>query len=129
MDHPYRSPFCDVDYIQALNIAFVTWKKFCRGGDYRNALRHALEIMRTHENCQYVADTRQGFENEEADTRWVFDVFLPEAAQTGCKKIIFIIDNDHSLKEELEGQAAQLRKAFEVHYCFGMDEVEEILGL
>ena len=123
----YKSEFCDVEYNEKLNIVFVTWKKFCRHDDYRNPLLHALEIMREHDGCQYVADTRTGFEDDPADTQWIFDVFLPEAAKTSCKMIIFIIDKDNSLKEELEGQAVELKKLFDVYYCFGLDEVEGLL--
>ena len=123
----YRSEFCDVNYNGELNIVFVTWKKFCRQDDYRKPLLYALDIMRANDGCQYVADTRTGFENEAADTQWLFDVFLPETANTSCKMIFFIIDKDNSLKEELEGQSAELRKLFEVHYCFGLDEVKSLL--
>jgi len=123
----YRSEFCDVEYNEKLNIVFVTWKKFCRQDDKRNPLLHALEIMREHDGCQYVADTRNGFEDDPADTQWIFDVFMPETAKTSCKMIFFIIDKDNSLKEELEGQSVELRKLFDVYYCFGLDEVEVLL--
>jgi len=123
----YRSNCCNVDYHQGLNVVLVTWKKFCRGDDYRTPLLHALEIMRTHKGCQYVADTRQGFENEPADTAWVFNTFLPQAAQTDCRAIIFIIDPGNALEDELEGQAQELRKHFTVHYCFSLDEVGKLL--
>ena len=124
----YRSEFCDVDYNEELNIVFVTWKKFCCKDDKRNPLLYALEIMKKNDGCQYVADTRNGFEDETADTQWLFDVFLPEAAKTSCKMIFFIIDKNNSLKEELEGQAAELKKLFDVYYCYGLDEVKNILG-
>jgi hypothetical protein len=84
--------------------------------------------MRNHTGCHYVADTRDGFENEDADTQWVFDVFLTQTAQqTTCKAIFFIIDNDNTLKEELEGQSTELGKYFDVHYCFSIGEVGELL--
>jgi len=83
--------------------------------------------MRNHSDCHYVADTRDGFENEQADTQWLFDVFLPQTALTTCKAFFFIIDNDNSLKKELEGQSAELKKKFDVHYCFGLEEVAAIL--
>jgi hypothetical protein len=124
----YMSEFCDVDYNEELNVAFVTWKKFCRKDDYRNPLLHAIEIMQEHDGCHYVADTRNGFENESSDTRWLFDVFLPKAAATSCKMIFFIINSDNNLKEELEGQSAELQKLFDVHYCFGLDEIKAILN-
>ena len=126
-DFVYRSEFSDVTYLADLNVVFVKWKKFCRQDDYRKPLLYAIEIMKSHDNCHYVADTRDGFENEDADTQWVFDVFLPQTAQTGCRAIFFIIDRDNTLKEELEGQSAQLRKQFDVHYCFGLDDVKRII--
>lgn len=123
----YRSEFCDVDYNEELNIVFVTWKKFCRQDDKRNPLLHALEIMRENDGCQYVADTRNGFEDEKADTEWLFNTFIPATAKTSCKMFFFIIDKDNSLKEELEGQSVELKKIFNVYYCFGLDEVKSIL--
>jgi GTP-dependent phosphoenolpyruvate carboxykinase len=123
----YQSEFCDVTYLEELNVVFVHWKKFCRQGDYRKPLLFAIDIMRSHDNCNYVADTRNGFENEPADTQWIFDYFLPQTALTTCKAIFFIIDKDNKLKEELEGQSVELRKQFEVHYCFGLDEVKHLV--
>jgi hypothetical protein len=124
----YRSDFCDVTYLEDYNVVFVKWKKFCRQDNYRNPLLNAIDIMRNNENCHYVADTRDGFENEEADTHWIFDVFLPQAALTTCKAIFFIINNDNKLKEELEGQSVELKKKFDVHYCFTLDEVGNIIS-
>ncbi len=123
----YRSEFCDVDYNEDVNIVFVKWKKFCSGDDYRNPLLYALEVMVKHKDCQYVADTTDGFENEDADTKWLFDVFLPRTAQTTCKMIFFIIDPQNTLKEELEGQSKELEKLFKVFYCYNLDEVIRIL--
>ena len=124
----YRSEYCDVEYLEDLNVVFVKWKKFCRQDNYRNPLLYAIDIMRTHSGCNYVADTRDGFENEQADTQWVFDVFLPQTASTTCKAVFFIIDNVNNLKEELEGQSIELRKMFDVHYCFGLAEVKTVLN-
>ena len=124
----YQSEFSDVSYLEDLNVVLVKWKKFCCQDDYRKPLLYALDIMRTHNNCHYVADTRDGFENEPSDTEWVFDFFLPQAAQTTCKAIFFIIDKDNKLKEELEGQSVEIRKQFAVHYCFGLDEVKLLLN-
>ena len=123
----YSSEFSDVTYLEDLNVVFVKWKKFCCQDDYRSPLLYAIDIMKNHANCHYVADTRDGFENEDEDTQWVFDVFLPQTALTTCKAIFYIIYNDNNPKEELEGQASELKKHFTVHYCFGLDEVKSIL--
>lgn len=128
MESKYESEFSKVSYLPDLNVALVEWKKFCRGNDYRKPLLHAIEVMKTHDDCHYVADTRTGFENEEDDTRWVFDTFIPLAAEAGCRYIFFIIHPDNRLKEELEGQSAELKKAFIVIACFSLDEVKQILS-
>ena len=123
----FQSDFCEAHYNADLNIVFVKWKRFCRGRDYRNPLLFALDALRTHPDCHYAADTRDGFENDPADTQWLFDFFLPQAALTECKFIFFIIDRDNSLKDELEGQSAELGKLFDVRYCCDLDEVKAIL--
>lgn len=124
----YRSEFCEVTYLPDYNVVFVKWKKFCRGKEYRAPLLHAIEIMKMHEDCHYAADTRDGFENEEADTLWVFDEFIPQAAAAGCKYIFFIIHPDNRLKDELEGQSVELKKFFQVYACFDPDEIKDILN-
>jgi hypothetical protein len=123
----YLSEFSDVSYLEDLNVVFVKWKKFCRQDDYRKPLLYALDIMRKNNDCHYVADTRDGFENEPSDTQWVFDVFLTQAALTTCKAIFFIIDHDYRLKEELERQSVELKKQFDIYYCFGLDDVKNII--
>lgn len=124
----YVSEFCEVSYNGEPNLAFVQWKKFCRQEEYRTPLRYALGLLQAHDGCNYCADTRDGFENEEADTKWLFEYFLPSAAKTTCKKIFFIIDRDNALKEELDGQSAELGKLFAVHYCFTLEDVGKILA-
>ena len=83
----YKSEFCDVKYDEHNNIVIVKWKKFCSGENYRKPLRYALEIMKKYDNCNYVADTRDGFENDPEDTKWLFDVFIKEGYEAGCKYI------------------------------------------
>ena len=124
----YKSEYCDVNYNEDLNIVFVKWKKFCFQDNYRKPLLAALEIMKNHDNCHYAADTRSGFENIKEDTEWLFKEWLPEVSKTSCKIIFFIITKDHKLKAELEGQSVELKKLFEVIYCFGLDEVKDILN-
>lgn len=123
----YESEYCEVSYNKEINIVLVKWKKFCYQNNYRQPLLAALDIMKQYKNCNYVADTRNGFENKEEDTEWLFREFLPKASLTNCKIIFFIINEDNKLKEELEGQSVELKKFFEVIYCFGLNEVKEIL--
>ena len=120
----YLSEFCDVAYEEEKNVVFVKWKKFCCMEDYRKPLEYALEIIEKYK-CDYVADTRDGFENIPEDTAWVADYFMPKAASLGCKCIYFIIDEDNSLKEELEGQAADSQDVIAFKYIYDLSEVEK----
>lgn len=118
----YSSEYCDVEYIAEKNIVFVTWKKFCCKDDYRRPLEYALNVIAEH-GCDYVADTRNGFENIPEDTQWVAEYFMPKAAEFGCRCIYFIIDKSNSLKEELEGQEADSSDIIRFRYIYNMDEV------
>ena len=118
----YSSEYCDVKYEENYNVVFVKWKKFCSYGDYRNPLEYALEIIKKYQ-CNYVADTRNGFENIPEDTKWVADYFMPHAAMNGCKCIYFIIDKNNSLKEELEGQESDSSDLMQFKYIYKLEEV------
>ena len=84
----YKSEFCEVKYEENYNVVFVKWKKFCCKDDYRKPLEYALEIIKEHK-CNYVADTRTGFENIPEDTKWIADYFIPKAVGYGCQCIFF----------------------------------------
>ncbi len=121
----YSSPYCAVSYNQKYNVVLVEWRKFCSGEDYRAPLRFALEIIATHPGCNYTADTRSGFENAPEDTRWVAEYFMPKAASAGCRVIYFIIDEENSLKDELEGQESDSSDLISFCYIHSLDELEE----
>ena len=48
---------------------------------------------------------------------------MPKAAEYGCKCIYFIIDENNSLKEELEGQASDSSDIIAFKYIYSLDEV------
>ena len=85
-------------------------------------LEYALDIIKEH-RCDYVADTRNGFENIPEDTRWVAEYFMPTAAEHGCGCIWFIIDESNSLKEELEGQQADSEDKISFRYIYSLDDI------
>lgn len=120
----FSSEFCEVRYNAEYNVVFVKWKKFCCAEDYRAPLLHALEIIRQHDGCNYVADTRDGFEDASEDTKWVAEYFMPEAVNAGCKIIYFIIDRNNSLKDELEGQEADSAGIISFRYIYDLSEIE-----
>lgn len=119
----YNSEFCEVNYNEKYNVVFVKWKKFCSFEDYRNPLLYALKIMKEHDECNYAADTRNGFENHPDDTKWVAEYFIPEAVKAGCRCIYFIIDKENSLKEELQGQEQDSSDKIEFKYIYDLQEI------
>lgn len=118
----YLSEYCDVNYNETYNIVFVKWKKFCCIEDYRKPLEFALDIIKQYK-CDYVADTRDGFENILEDTKWVADYFMPKAAEYGCRVIYFIIDENNTLKDELEGQQKDSQSLMQFKYIYDICEV------
>ncbi len=120
----YISEYCEVGYKENYNVVLVKWKKFCCKEDYRKPLEFALEIIKKYK-CNYCADTRNGFENIPEDTQWVAEYFMPTAVENGCKCIYFIIDENNSLKEELEGQASDSSDIIEFKYIYSLDEIEK----
>ena len=120
----YLSEYCDVKYQEEYNVVFVKWKSFCCKDDYRNLLKYALEIINKRK-CNYVADTRTGFENIPEDTQWVADYFIPRAVEYGCRCIYFIIDESNSLKEELEAQEGNSSSIIKFRYIYSLEEIAD----
>ena len=124
MEEVYLSNCCDVFYVADKNVVLVHWKEYCELEQYREPLMKALQVINAHRGCNYVADTRDGFEDNPLDTKWVAEYFMPKAKEYGCSIIYFIIDKDNSLKEELEGQEKDASSILEFRYIYGIDEVE-----
>lgn len=123
MEVIYLSEFSDVFYVEDKNVVLVHWKKYCELEQYRKPLECALKVIKEHSGCNYVADTRDGFEDNPLDTKWVADYFMPKAKEYGCQIIYFIIDSNNSLKEELEGQENDSSALLEFRYIFDIAEV------
>lgn len=121
----YLSDTCDVYYLTDKNVVLVHWKKYCELDEYRTPLEHALRVIREHEGCDYVADTRDGFEDNPLDTKWVAEYFMSKAKEYGCSIIYFIIDEDNSLKDELEGQEKDSSSLLEFRYIYGIDDITQ----
>ncbi|MBE6848681.1 MAG: hypothetical protein E7502_02100 [Ruminococcus sp.] len=118
----YRSDSCDVTYYEDRNIVFVKWKSFCSFKNYRKPLEYALGIIKKY-GCNYVADTRNGFENVPEDTKWVAEYFMPMAAAYGCQCIYFLIDENNALKDELEGQQADSSAIIDFKYIYSLEDI------
>ncbi len=120
----FLSEQADVFFIGSVNVVLVRWKKYCELEKYREPLLKALDVIREHDGCEYAADTRNGFEDNPLDTKWVAEYFMPRAAEYGCSTIYFIIDKENSLKEELEGQEKDSASILKFRYIYGIEEIQ-----
>jgi len=110
----YNTSYCRAEYLENKNAIFCTWKQFCKGDDYRNPFRYALAKINKYNISTWITDTTDGFENEEADTQWLINEFMPQMIESSIEKIIFIIKNDSPLMDEILGQKEALKLFFEV---------------
>jgi len=98
----YNTPYCQHQHLKEKNAILCQWKQFCKRTDYRNPFRYAIQEIEKHNNT-WITDTTNGFENEEVDTKWMLDEFVPSMINSSIKKVIFIIAKDSPLLEEVKG--------------------------
>ena len=110
----YNTKFCKITHLKEQNSILCEWKQFSKGDDYRNPLRYGLELINKHNITTWITDTTNGFESEEADTKWLLEEFVPSTIESFVEQIIFIMKEDSPLKNEIEGQVEALSEFFEV---------------
>lgn len=118
----FDSEFCNVKYMAEDNIVLLTWKKFCCYDDYRNPTTFALELLKKYPNSNFVADARNGFEDEKDDVEWGFSVLLPAMSKTDCKNVVFIMNEVNEIEEEMDMWTKEFMKYFKVKKVTGYAE-------
>ena len=116
----YDSEFCSVRYLDDLNVVLVTWKKFCSGEDYRKPLIYAINRMNEHPCCNFVADTRDGFEDDPADLNG--SSTSSHSGPPPVRAYLLHYRQGQRLKR-LEAQPAA-ETYFKVHPCFDLDRLK-----
>ncbi len=110
----YNTSFCQLKYLKEKNAILCEWKQFCKGDDYRDPLKFATQVINKYQISTWITDTTNGFESEEADTKWLLEEFIPSMVESSIEKVIFVIANDSPLMEEIKGQKVALSTFFEV---------------
>ncbi len=110
----YDSEFCNVRYIEKDNVIFLTWKKFARIDDYRKPALFALDLLKKFPKSNFIVDARNGFEDDEEDVKWGFSELLPSMAKTDCKYVIFIMQNQSEIQDEMDMWTIEFGKYFAV---------------
>ena len=117
----YESIFCKVQYLEEKNAILCEWKQFCHGEDYREPFYFALELIKVKQIHTWITDTTNGFENEEVDTQWLLEEYMPQLIQSSVKKIVFIIGKESLLMNEIEEQVQSLKDFFDVELLESLD--------
>jgi len=108
----FDSEFCNVKFREEDNVVFLTWKKFCCYDNYRNPTIFALNLLNKHPNNNFVIDARNGFEDEKEDVEWGFSILLPAISKTGCKKVVFIMNEVNEIEDEMDMWTKEFMKYF-----------------
>ena len=123
----FDSEFCNVQYNIEDKVVLLTWKKFSSGENYRKPVKYSLEIFNSNQVENYVVDARNGFEDEKADVYWVFSEFLPQMANTDCKKVIFIMEVVNNIEGEMDMWTKKFSEYFRVFRVTSYEEALEKL--
>jgi hypothetical protein len=110
----YETQYFKVNYLENENAILCEPKQFAKGNDYRSPFRYGAELIEKYKPTTWITDTTHGFKNEEADTVWLLEEFIPKLIESSIEKIIFIIKNDSPLMDEILGQKKTLDLFFEV---------------
>ena len=119
----YNSPYCQLQHLKAQNAILCRWKQFCKGNDYRNPFKYAMQEIEKHQISTWITDTTYGFESDKADTQWLLEEFVPSMIESSIKKVIFIIADDSPLMKEISAQKVALSQFFEVALVESLEQV------
>ena len=120
----YNTKYCKITHLKNKDAILCQWKQKCSGDNYKNPLIFALKLLKETKSTTWITDTTNGFENEPEDTNWLLEKFLPQTIQSSCDTIVFIIQNDSLLKEEITNQALALKQYFKVVLVSNIDEIQ-----
>jgi len=119
----YNTPYCKVSHLKAQNTILCEWKQFCKGNEYRKPLLYTKDEIAKYNITTWITDTTHGFESDESDTKWLLEELIPMMIESNIEKIIFIIEKESSLMEEIQGQEVALSKFFEVRLIESLDDI------
>ena len=125
-ENEFDSEFCNVKYLSKDNAVLLAWKKFSAFDDYRKPTMFACGLLEKHAGSNLVVDARNGFEDEKEDVQWGFSVLLPAMAKTGCKKVVFIMNEVNDIEEEMDMWTKEFMKYFAVSKVTTYEEALKI---
>ena len=126
-NYEFDSAYCNVKFVPENNAVLLTWKQPSYFNNYRTPSLYMLYLLQANPSCNYIVDARHGFEDEKADVEWAFTNLVPLMAQTGCKKVVFIMNPRNTIEGEMDMWGNEFRKYFEVSRAATYEEACSLL--
>jgi len=119
----FETQFCKIEYLQDADAVLCSWKKYCSLDDYREPLKYGLKLIHENNATTWITDTTNGFESIREDNQWLATEFSPQAINSPCKTIVFIIEEKSPLRNEIELHAQILKEFFEVKLVERLEDI------
>lgn len=114
----------------SINATGISWKGPVSSEEYREVFIKSLELVKAFNTPNYVSDISHQGPISEEDQHWMFQTIIPDAVQSGLKRICSIKPGMQSAEtlQYLEGTNQALQKHGVAYRIFGtMDEGTEWL--
>jgi len=121
----YNSKYCEVSYLQNKNAILCKWKSYCEDKDYQEPLEYGLELANKYKATVWITDATNSFRSKESDNLWLASKFSPKAISSTIKTIIFIIDKNSELYDEILLHSNILKQFFEVKILNCINEIRD----
>ena len=119
----YNSKYCEVSYLQNKNAVLCKWKSYCEGKDYQVPLEYGLELANKNKATIWITDATNGFRSKDTNNLWLASEFSPKAISSTVKTIIFVIEQNSELYDEILLHTSILKQFFEVKILSGINKI------
>lgn len=110
----FQSEYADVCYREEDNTVLLTWKREAHLESYREPTLYALKLLQEHLDSNFIIDATNGFEDDKRDVEWGTKFLLPEISKTTCRFVCFIMNENHTIDDEMDMWTVEFGKYFAV---------------
>lgn len=96
MENSFVSDKWTLEYIAKDNTVCLKWKDKTSGDDLRTALMHAVEMVADKADSILVMEIKGILDADLKDRNWIRKVLINNLKNTGCKRVIFIVDENET---------------------------------
>lgn len=94
MEEIFEAQHYVVHYEKEANAAVLVWKEYSEVDDFRTPLMKCVDMIRKHESSDFIIDRTKIDQITEKDKVWVSRIFLNALARSGCRRILFVAEDD-----------------------------------